>query len=1125
VLIFDQFEELLTISATDREAKRVFFAQLGKVLRSHDRWALFAMREDYIGAIAPYVRPIPGQLDNTFRLDLLRPEAAKQAIREPARKAGIDFTGDAAQKLVDDLRVIHVQNPDGTIEDQPGPFVEPVQLQVVCYRLWETLDPSSQAIDLDNIASIGDVDQSLADYYALSVTNTAKQSSVNERIIREWFENRLITKEGIRGQVLLGAEYSDGLDNRAVHLLENAHIIRGEKRAGTTWFELAHDRLIEPIRTDNRKWFSANLSLFQRQVDLWAKQGKPDGMLFRDKELDTAEDEARELVLNADEQAFLEACRKLNAQEAREKKRNRLMTLLAIVATIAMIVAGIFWGQANNAAEKNAQLASRNANIAATARADETNAKNRLLLAQTQLIDVREGKNAFARLALAIEAFNKLYDFEAYQTLWSSIYQFMPDVFYINTDGNSIITICFSPDSKLLVSGDSENRIHVWDVQTGIEYFKLNIDNSLVKVLCIPDGAKIITASSNGDISIWDLKTGNKLNMTRNNGDIVDIAISRDGKNLVSGNKDGQIRLSDSSTGQLKSIAQHENSISRVSFSPDGKQIASSSINGVVLVWDIDSNETNQLITGTSELHLTYSPDSKWIVTGGNDGSIIIWDSISLEKVKTMYQDKSITAMNFSSDGKFLISAADDDQVKIWNTESFKEMYTLNTFGAAHSVQFSPDNQYFVVGGYDCYTRVYKLGGTDRMGHLRVYGISSFPNENQINQVSFSPDGKSIASASKEGLVIVPLIRTNYFYQDSQVWNVDFNKDNNLLVTSSRDGTAKVWELKRGQEILRLTHTDWVNHAEFSPDGKFIVTASSDHTAKLWRISDRRVIFTINHNDVVSTAKFNSDGTLVASAGWDGVAQIWQVKNATKVFEILHQDSVNEVLFSPNNKWVITASNDHFVRVWDLKEHREVFDLAHNAAVTAMDITPDGDYIITGEEDGSIMGWDSQLRQLAFSTNLEMGKIQKISISSDGKLMAAGNVIGDTCVWQIAPFTKVLCFSAEKAIWDIKFSSSDFVMAASSDASVHIWDLNSLKEYGRIIEFGPVLSLDLSSDNHYLAVSTSAGVSNLVIWKREDVISEACKRLPRQLAKDEWGKYFDGVEYKPFCIVYISENK
>ena len=76
VLIFDQFEEILTVDPTDRAAKEAFFAQVGAALRHRQRWALFAMREEYPASLDPYLRPIPTRLSTTYRLELLGEEAA-----------------------------------------------------------------------------------------------------------------------------------------------------------------------------------------------------------------------------------------------------------------------------------------------------------------------------------------------------------------------------------------------------------------------------------------------------------------------------------------------------------------------------------------------------------------------------------------------------------------------------------------------------------------------------------------------------------------------------------------------------------------------------------------------------------------------------------------------------------------------------------------------------------------------------------------------------------------------------------------------------------------------------------------------------------------------------------------
>jgi hypothetical protein len=83
VLVFDQFEELLTVAPLAVAEKEAFFTAVGQALEAGSYWALFIVREDHLGAFAPYRDRIPTQLSNTFRLDLLGLEGAREAAEQP----------------------------------------------------------------------------------------------------------------------------------------------------------------------------------------------------------------------------------------------------------------------------------------------------------------------------------------------------------------------------------------------------------------------------------------------------------------------------------------------------------------------------------------------------------------------------------------------------------------------------------------------------------------------------------------------------------------------------------------------------------------------------------------------------------------------------------------------------------------------------------------------------------------------------------------------------------------------------------------------------------------------------------------------------------------------------------
>jgi hypothetical protein len=138
----------------------------------------------------------------------------------------------------------------------------------------------------------------------------------------------------VRGQVLQGAGASADLPNSAITRLIDAYLVRAEARRGATWYELAHDRLIAPVRAGNAAWFAAKLSTLQRQAELWEPQGRPEGLLLRGASLAEAEGwaAANAELLTPTEREFLDICRAA-------RRRAALLRALSVAVAVAAVVA------------------------------------------------------------------------------------------------------------------------------------------------------------------------------------------------------------------------------------------------------------------------------------------------------------------------------------------------------------------------------------------------------------------------------------------------------------------------------------------------------------------------------------------------------------------------------------------------------------------------------------------------------------------------------------------------------------------------------------------------------------------------------------------------------------------
>jgi WD40 repeat protein len=76
--------------------------------------------------------------------------------------------------------------------------------------------------------------------------------------------------------------------------------------------------------------------------------------------------------------------------------------------------------------------------------------------------------------------------------------------------------------------------------------------------------------------------------------------------------------------------------------------------------------------------------------------------------------------------------------------------------------------------------------------------------------------------------------------------------------------------------LALLGHASFVNSASFSPDGTRIVTSSTDGTAKVWDAKAGTEVLTLKgHTGVARSASFSPEGTRIVTSGWDGTAKVW----------------------------------------------------------------------------------------------------------------------------------------------------------------------------------------------------------------------------------------------------------
>ncbi len=133
------------------------------------------------------------------------------------------------------------------------------------------------------------------------------------------------------------------------------------------------------------------------------------------------------------------------------------------------------------------------------------------------------------------------------------------------------------------------------------------------------------------------------------------------------------------------------------------------------------------------------------------------------------------------------------------------------------------------------------------------------------------------------------------------VTSVAISPDGKRMVSASGDGTAKVWDLERGREILSLTgHTGALSSVAFRPDGKRIVSASYDKSVKVWDADSGAAIHSlVGHTGFVNSAAFSADGKRIVSASHDKTVKVWDAERGTEMLTLKgHTSNVTCAVFS-----------------------------------------------------------------------------------------------------------------------------------------------------------------------------------------------------------------------------------
>lgn len=409
----------------------------------------------------------------------------------------------------------------------------------------------------------------------------------------------------------------------------------------------------------------------------------------------------------------------------------------------------------------------------------------------------------------------------------------------LDAHAGPIHALAYASDGRSLASGGDDGWARVWDAKSGRRVAALDHDGDVVVGLDFsPDTTLLATSVFDANTAhVWALDskhgTAQRVRLLRHQGPVVDVAFSPSGSEIATASWDGTARSWPVARGHaVMNLEGHREGVHAVAASPDGTRIATGGGADTARLWDRETGAPLATLQGHQQdvSALAFSPDGTKLATAGFDGFVHVWQGQTGDHVRRLSGHLGrVRAVSISPDSTRIATAGDDERVRVWDAASGRELLTLA----------SPHQQPFVKVSFSSDgTRLLAIGDTQQpcLWDASSGQLVEFPHAGPISTATFSPLGETMAVATRGELVLLNARsgqRVRSFAEPAAIIDIVFSPDGTRIATTSKDGSARIWNVITGEEIVALDQLGIVNVALLA-DAHTLVSASGDAVAKVW---------------------------------------------------------------------------------------------------------------------------------------------------------------------------------------------------------------------------------------------------------------------------------------------------